>query len=177
MGERTEWFRRHLKALLPEQIDRLQTWWPEDALKVLYRRRGANNGFVSIEQGSPGQKSAAILAFLLSYGSEPIVLDQPEDDLDNQLIYDLIVAQIRQGKRKRQVVVATHNPNIVVNGDAEMVVAMDFIGGQCRVVPEGTGCLQQQGVRDGICRVMEGGSKAFEERYRRIRLKSELGDV
>lgn len=170
---RSEWFRRHLRELRPEQLDRLQLWWPEDALKVQYRRPGGHDQFTSIEQGSPGQKSAAILAFLLSYGDEPIVLDQPEDDLDNHLIYDLIVNQIRQTKRQRQVIVATHNPNIVVNGDAEMVAAMDFRGGQCVLITEGTGCLQELGVREEICRVMEGGKRAFEDRYRRIHLVAE----
>lgn len=166
-GKRTQWFQNHVEKLRPEQIDRLALWWPEDGLKVGYRRAGTER-FVPIEQGSPGQKSAAILAFLLSYGEEPILLDQPEDDLDNHLIYDLIVRQIRGNKRRRQVIVATHNPNIVVNGDAEMVIAMDHNGGQCVVVGGGTGCLQEPGVREEICRVMEGGRKAFEARYKRL---------
>ncbi len=164
---RTQWFQNHVEKLRPEQIDRLDLWWPEDGLRVEYRRGGTER-FVPIAQGSPGQKSAAILAFVLSYGEEPILLDQPEDDLDNHLIYDLIVRQIRQSKRQRQIIVATHNPNIVVNGDAEMVIAMDHSGGQCVVVDEGSGCLQDAGVRDEICRVMEGGRKAFEARYRRL---------
>ena len=166
-ADRTQWFQNHVEKLRPEQIDRLDLWWPEDSLRVEYRRGGTDR-FVPIQQGSPGQKSAAILAFLLSHGEEPILLDQPEDDLDNHLIYDLIVQQIRESKRQRQVIVATHNPNIVVNGDAEMVIAMDHKGGQCVVVKEGTGCLQDGGVRDEICRVMEGGRQAFEARYRRL---------
>jgi hypothetical protein len=166
-AKRTQWFQNHMGKLRPEQIDRLELWWPEDGLRVEYRRAGTER-FVPIAQGSPGQKSAAILAFLLSHGDEPILLDQPEDDLDNHLIYDLIVRQIRENKRQRQVIVATHNPNIVVNGDAEMVIAMDHNKGQCVVVEEGTGCLQESGVRDEICRVMEGGRKAFAARYKRL---------
>lgn len=165
---RTQWMVNHLRGLRPEQVDRLQLWWPEDELRVEYRRGRNADDFVPIEQGSPGQKSAAILAFILSYGAEPIILDQPEDDLDNHLIYDLIVQQIRGNKRKRQVIVATHNPNIVVNGDAEMVVVLDHRGGQCRLIEQGTGCLQQREVREEICRVMEGGRQAFQQRYRRI---------
>ena len=167
IGVRTKWFHNHVHALRPEQIDRFMCWWPEDGLQVRYRRTGADE-FVPIEQGSPGQKSAAILAFLLSHGDEPIVLDQPEDDLDNHLIHDLIVQQIRLSKRRRQVILATHNPNIVVNGDAEMVIAMDHRAGQCVVVGDGSGCLQDRCVRDEICRVMEGGRQAFEHRYRRL---------
>jgi energy-coupling factor transporter ATP-binding protein EcfA2 len=164
---RTKWFQNHVEKLRPEQIDRLELWWPEDGLDVAYRRGGTGR-FVPIAYGSPGQKSAAILAFLLSHGDEPILLDQPEDDLDNHLIYELIVQQIRENKRRRQVIVATHNPNIVVNGDAEMVIAMDHVKGQCVVVEKGTGCLQESGVRDEICRVMEGGRRAFEARYKRL---------
>lgn len=158
----------HLRQMTPNQMDHLHLWWPEDALRVRYRRARTGN-FVSLKRGSPGQKSAAILAFLLSYGDEPIILDQPEDDLDNHLIYDLIVRQMRENKRRRQVIVATHNPNIVVNGDAEMVISMDHQAGQCLVTPDGTGCLQDPGVRAEICRVMEGGRQAFERRYQRLK--------
>ena len=164
---RTKWFHNHVQALPPEQVDRFMCWWPEDGLRVQYRRSEAGQ-LVPIEQGSPGQKSAAILAFLLCHGDEPIVLDQPEDDLDNHLIYDLVVQQVRAGKQRRQVIVATHNPNIVVNGDAEMVIAMDHRAGQCRMLDQGSGCLQDPGVREEICRVMEGGRQAFERRYRRL---------
>ena len=96
------------------------------------------------------------------------MLDQPEDDLDNHVIHDLIVRQIRDNKRRRQVIVVTHNPNIVVNGDAEQVIAMDHVEGQCVVVVEGTGSLQEREVREEVCRVMEGGRRAFEARYRRL---------
>ena len=163
----TKWFHNHVQALRPEQIDRFMCWWPEDGLEVRYKRTG-DDQFVPIEHGSPGQKSAAILAFLLSHGDEPIVLDQPEDDLDNHLIYDLIVRQIRASKRRRQIVLATHNPNIVVNGDAEMVISMDQRSGQCVIVTDGSGCLQDAGVRKEVCHIMEGGRQAFEYRYRRL---------
>ena len=99
-------------------------------------------------------------------------MDQPEDDLDNHLIYDLIVRQVRETKQHRQVIVVTHNPNIVVNGDAELVVALDVRGGQTRTIVQGG--LQEQRVRDEICRVMEGGREAFELRYRRIALGGQI---
>ena len=167
-GHRSRWLRNHLRELPPEQVDRLELWWPEDELRVEYRRAG-ERAFTPISQGSPGQKSAAMLAFLLSHGEEPIILDQPEDDLDNRLVSDLVVAQLREGKRARQVIVATHNPNIVVNGDAEMVVSMEHGGGQCHVLDDRSGCLQDSEVRREVCTVMEGGQEAFESRYRRLR--------
>lgn len=159
-------FAKHLRQLQPEALDRIICWCPEDTLSVEYSPKGDGRDFRPLEQGSPGQKTAAILAFILAHGNEPIILDQPEDDLDNHLIYDLIVSQIRENKLRRQVIVVTHNPNIVVNGDAEAVFALDQRAGQCRVVAHG--CLQSIKVRNEVCRIMEGGREAFEKRYQRI---------
>lgn len=150
----------------PELLDRLRVFAPEDALQVEYSPKGDGQNFRSIHQASAGQRAAAMLAFLLAQGTEPLVLDQPEDDLDNHLIYELVVTQIRENKMRRQLVVVTHNPNIVVNGDAEMLHALDFRSGQCRVVQSGS--LQDHAMRDEVCRVMEGGPEAFEGRYKRL---------
>lgn len=162
-------FAAHIAKLPPEALDRLDLWFPEDSLNVEYSTSTDQQVFRPIHEGSPGQKTAALLAFLLSYGDEPLILDQPEDDLDNHLIYDLIVTQLREVKRRRQVLVVTHNANIVVNGDAEYVVALTPRAGQSQV--EADGCLQDKAVRQTICNVMEGGEKAFEQRYRRIALE------
>lgn len=150
----------------PELLDRVLIWSPEDALRVEYSQRGDGKDFKSIGQASAGQRAAAMLAFLLAHGTEPLVLDQPEDDLDNHLIYDLVVRQIRENKARRQIIVVTHNPNIVVNGDAENLHALDFLGGQCRVVKNGS--LQDGKMRDEVCRVMEGGREAFLRRFERL---------
>ena len=162
-------FASHINKLPPEAIDRLDLWFPEDSLEVQYSSTGDGQRFRSIQEGSPGQKTAALLAFLLSYGDEPLVLDQPEDDLDNHLIYDLIVTQLREVKRHRQIIVVTHNANIVVNGDAELIVALGARGGETQM--ECAGSLQEKAVRDTICAIMEGGREAFEQRYRRIALE------
>ena len=168
-GELGGHFKNHLKREFPRKpglSDVMHTWFPEDGLEVKYSRRGDGRDFQPITQASAGQRSAAMLAFLLAHGEEPLVLDQPEDDLDNHLIYDLIVRQIRENKLRRQIVVVTHNPNIVVNGDAEMLHALDFKRGQCRITQSGS--LQEKGIREEVCRVMEGGREAFERRYRRL---------
>ena len=154
----------------PEFLDKLLTWFPDDSLIVEYSRRGDGADFQPIAQASAGQRSAAMLAFLLAHGEEPLVLDQPEDDLDNYLIYDLVVRQIRENKLRRQIIVVTHNPNIVVNGDADMLHALDFRAGQCRVIQSGS--LQEESIREEVCRIMEGGREAFERRYRRLRSES-----
>ena len=163
---RDQRFATHLSKLPPEAFDRLDSWFPEDSLGVQYSTTADGSEFRSILEGSPGQKTAALLAFLLSYGEEPIILDQPEDDLDNNLIYDLIVTQLRNIKQHRQVIVVTHNANIVVNGDAELVVALAARGGETHQDCEGS--LQEKKVRDTICAIMEGGREAFKQRYRRI---------
>lgn len=151
----------------PEFCDHIRCWFPEDGLQVEYSRKGDGTGFTDIGQASAGQRAAAMLAFLLAYGDEPLILDQPEDDLDNHLIYNLVVEQIRTRKQHRQLIVITHNPNIVVNGDAEMVYALAF-NSKCHVKEEKSGSLQEEAVRKEVCQIMEGGHDAFERRWRRL---------
>ncbi len=162
-------FNKFLKAEAdkrPEFIDHILCWFPEDGLRVEYSRKGDGQDFQSIGQASAGQRAAAMLAFLLAHGKEPLVLDQPEDDLDNHLIYGLVVQQIRANKLRRQLIIVTHNPNIVVNGDAELIHALEFEKGQCRV--KDSGSLQDVRMRKEVCQVMEGGKEAFERRYQRL---------
>ena len=164
------WFNKFLSgesSKRPEFIDHILCWFPEDGLQVEYSRKGDGRDFQSIGQASAGQRAAAMLAFLLAHGDEPLVLDQPEDDLDNHLIYDLVVQQIRANKQRRQLIIVTHNPNIVVNGDAEMIYVFDF-NHQCHVKENQSGSLQDQAVRSEVCKVMEGGNVAFERRYQRL---------
>ena len=158
-------FEAALKIVPPERIDRLALYLPDDAVEVSFKDRSARN-WQPLTQGSPGQQTAALLAFVLGYGSEPIILDQPEDDLDNTLIYELLVSRLRETKTKRQVIVVTHNPNIVVHGDAELVLSLKAAKGQSSI--DCRGGLQERDVRDVICSVMEGGREAFESRYKRI---------
>lgn len=148
----------------PSTINELSVYWPEDKLNVEY---SVGTKFQPIDRGaSGGQKSAAILAFLLSYGSYPLIIDQPEDDLDNSLIMDLVVRQMQEGAGKRQIIVATHNPNIVVNGDSELVTVMKFVNGMIYV--ERQGALDDDEIRADVCRIMEGGRIAFKKRYTRM---------
>lgn len=166
--------KNHLQREIGKQpglLDSLMLYAPEDALEVSYSQHGDGKNWRPIAHASAGQQAAAMLAFLLAHGQEPIVLDQPEDDLDNHLIYDLVVRQLRHNKLRRQVIVVTHNANIVVNGDAEMIHALDFRSGQCVVVQNGS--LQDAAVRAEVCRVMEGGTEAFKQRYQRLGARSE----
>ncbi len=158
-------FYQHLLDLNQEARTDFILWHPEDNLKITFAQGQA------LETGSAGQKCAALLAFILSYGDEPLLLDQPEDDLDNELIYDLIVKQIRATKHKRQIIIVTHNANIVVNGNAEMVVPMTVRGGQSVIQDQAS--IQNNAIRKKICKVLEGGEKAFSYRYKRIHLEGD----
>ena len=159
-------FNTALRGIPPERIDRLALYLPEDTVSVRFRDAGSGTDWRSLSQGSPGQQTAALLAFVLGFGNEPIILDQPEDDLDSTLIYELLVSRFREMKPTRQMIVVTHNPNIVVHGDAEYVVSLNANGGQTIVGCHGG--LQERAVRDEICRVMEGGREAFQSRYHRM---------
>ena len=155
---------KRLDVLQPEVFDELAWWFPKDEVYLEYRRKpGATHK--DIKGASAGQKTAAMLSFLLVHGDEPLLLDQPEDDLDNALITELVVEQLRKNKWHRQLLVVTHNANIVVNADAELVMTMDFNG---QINLASAGGLQERSVRTAICEIMEGGEKAFRQRYKRI---------
>ncbi|WP_026471385.1 TrlF family AAA-like ATPase [Alkanindiges illinoisensis] len=146
-----------------EVIESILGWFPHDDIKIDFRTNG--NNFRNIAEGSAGQKSATILSLLLNYGNEPLILDQPEDDLDNSLITRLIVKQLKESKTKRQVILVTHNPNIVVNSDSENVIALQNKG---LIQIEASGALQEKAVRDLVCSIMEGGVDALKTRYKRM---------
>jgi hypothetical protein len=153
-----------LRTTTPEDLDRIAIWTPEDRVKLeLVKDGGAAE---DIETGSAGQRTAGLLGLVLSLDDSPLVIDQPEDDLETRLITSLVVAGLRQLKQSQQVIVVTHNPNIPVNGAAEQIVEMLFTTGQIWV--GATGALQRQEIRRAICDVMEGGKEALDKRYYRI---------
>lgn len=160
-------FSRHilnLKSNTPEDLDKLKIWYPEDeiSLKMLTDNRREED----IATGSVGQRTAAILSLLLRAYDIPIILDQPEEDLDTQRISDLVVKDFRKLKLKQQIIVITHNPNIPVNGGAENIIQMDFARGQ--IYKKLEGALQSEDIRDAVCTIMEGGKEALDKRYFRV---------
>ena len=158
-------FFAHLKTLDEHSYQtEVDLWFPEDRLRVRYKQDGASK-LREIDEGSPGEKTAALLAVVLQLSNDPLLLDQPEDDLDNKLIYDLVVATLKRIKTTRQVIVVTHNANVVVNADAEHVTILRH--GKMPEV-EAHGSIQSSAVKQSICLIMEGGEPAFEARYRRL---------
>ncbi|HUY08329.1 MAG TPA: AAA family ATPase [Candidatus Dormibacteraeota bacterium] len=119
----------------------------------------------SIHDLSPGQRSTALFALALTAGNEPLVIDQPEDDLDNRYIFAEVVQVLARVCQRRQVIVATHNANIPILGDAEMVVALDAVANKGSVLA--TGGLEDPAVTDQARHILEGGEEAFHARQRR----------
>jgi DNA repair ATPase RecN len=122
----------------------------------------------ALDDLSTGQKATAILLLLLLRSDAPLVVDQPEDDLDNRFITEGIVPKMREEKRQRQFIFATHNANIPVLGDAELIVGMTAAGesssGQVRIAQEHMGSIDDPCVRQLVEEVLEGGRTAFELR-------------
>ena len=119
--------------------------------------------YKSAERLSTGQKCTTILPILLLESVKPLIIDQPEDNLDNAFVYDTVVKSIRSSKQKRQLIFVTHNPNIPVLGDAEKVIVLHSDGQQSMVAGEGN----VDAVKEQIETILEGGRDAFEERRRR----------
>lgn len=126
-----------------------------------------------LETLSPGQKGLALMKIFLKLdkSTKPLLIDQPEDNLDNRSVYLDLVNDIIDIKKKRQVIIATHNPNLVVNTDSEQVIVAKFednpIIGQPKIKYY-AGALEDIDIRAEVCSILEGGDDAFikrEERY------------
>jgi hypothetical protein len=126
--------------------------------------KGQGSDLRRLEELSKGQRATALLLLLLGAASSPLVIDQPEDDLDNRFIYDGIVKHLRGLKGVRQVIVSTHNANVPVLGDAELVVTMEGDGQHGYMTPDGVGSLDVQSVRAYAEDLLEGGRDAFNAR-------------
>lgn len=120
----------------------------------------------AVQKLSPGQRSSAMLPLIALVEDAPLIIDQPEDNLDNRLVGRMLVDILANLKEKRQIIVATHNPNIVVSGDAEQVIVLNAISiseGEC----EHSGSIDNDVIVKSILELMEGGKEAFLIRSRR----------
>lgn len=127
------------------------------------------NKFIINYQGKPlkehslGQRASALILFLLTQKDNDIlIIDQPEDDLDNQTIYQDVIHEIKKLKGEMQFIFATHNANIPVLGDSEMLVACEYIAG--KEIKLETGSIDKQIIQNKIINIMEGGKDAFNIR-------------
>ena len=114
-----------------------------------------------LEALSMGERAVVLLKILMGLDDKPLLIDQPEEHLDNRYIYDELTPAFRKAKAKRQIIIATHNANLVVNTDAEQILIADHIDGRiCYRV----GTLEDLEVRNGIKTILEGGDQAFKKR-------------
>ena len=131
----------------------------------LFEYKTRDGEYIEFNDASAGQQATALMHVLLNQDGPPLVIDQPEDDLDNQMVSD-IAALIWQAKKKRQLIFASHNANIVVNGDAELVVCCDYkiTTDQSKGEIKHLGAIDISNIRNEITKVMEGGEAAFKLR-------------
>ena len=135
-----------------------------DKSKAIWRALGRRLG----EGVSVGQGCTAILSILLLESTEPLIIDQPEDDLDNRFVYQEIVETLRTERGKRQMLFATHNPNIPVAGDAELIIALDVTQDKdtkdLHAHVLASGFVDDLDVCEQVKSILEGGTVAFELR-------------
>jgi len=149
----------------PTRLRQIEVLAPDDTVSIALMVDGAPRDLAVL---SGGQKATALLLLLFAQGGRPLVLDQPEDDLDNRFVYEDVVGLIRLEKgvtdsgRRRQIIAATHNANIPVNGDAELVLSLADDNGRCSVRTRAS--IDDSSVREEIRTVLEGGEEAFRRR-------------
>ncbi|ELY2857313.1 histidinol-phosphatase [Cronobacter dublinensis] len=140
---------------LGQQVESLIAWQIPNTYSIEFRGK-------PLEQHSLGQRASALMLFVLNQqDNDVVIIDQPEDDLDNQTIYDDVIKIIRAMKPRTQFIFATHNANIPVLGEAENVCACEYSDGKIQAAGGG---VDASPVQQHIISVMEGGREAFERR-------------
>ncbi len=112
---------------------------------------------------SLGQQQSVLLALMLSSNSDkPLIIDQPEDNLDGEFIYTTLVPVLRRAKERRQVIIVTHNPNVAVLGDAEQIIVMKAMNDRGEIVARGS--IDHPATKEAACAILEGAREAFLRR-------------
>ncbi|MXW67053.1 MAG: AAA family ATPase [Gemmatimonadales bacterium] len=144
---------------------------PITILRLNTAASGESPVWRTLEELSTGQKATAVLLLLLLDSDAPLIVDQPEDDLDNRFITEGIVPRMREEKRRRQFIFSTHNANIPVLGDAELILGLtpagEAVRGSARVEPQHMGSIDDRAVQELVEELLEGGRDAFETRRRK----------
>ncbi len=155
-------------------IKNISEWlYSTDHISINY---GVQYDGVNIQQLSPGTRGIVLLLLYLAIDKtdyRPLIIDQPEENLDPKSIFDELVPVFKSAKLKRQIIVVTHNANLVVNTDAEQVIVASCGPHKKDKLPEITylsGGLEDKEVREKVCEILEGGEKAFQERAKRLRV-------
>ena len=153
---------QHIQENL-ERWEKLRCSRVQDTVDMkLFRADGSAAGSIAEGSLSDGQRNTAALALLLAQEGGPLVIDQPEDELDSNFVFRELIPMLRKVKSKRQLIMATHNANLPVNGDAELVYAFEARGGKGEVLAHGG--LDQGSVTKAVLDIMEGTEEAFRRR-------------
>jgi len=134
---------------------------------------------VDIRKLSPGTRGIVLLLLYLALDDaddRPLVIDQPEENLDPKSVFDELVSLFVEAKGKRQVIIVTHNANLVVNTDADQIIiasAGSHTAGGLPPIAYVAGGLEEANIRKEVCSILEGGEEAFRERARRLRVRLE----
>jgi hypothetical protein len=145
-----------------------------DHIKLRY---GIEYDGVAIEQLSPGTRGVVLLLLYLAvdlHDQRPLIVDQPEENLDPNSVFEELVPHFRDACKRRQVIMVTHNANLVVNTDADQVIVATSVRRAAGGLPEidyQAGSLENTEIRGLVCQILEGGERAFLERERRYRLR------
>lgn len=143
---------------------------PEAVIELNVGRDGAEN-WKELDRLSAGQKATAVLMLLLLESDSPLIIDQPEDDLDNQFIAGPVVEKMRVAKKKRQFLFSSHNPNIPVLGDADQIIGLTPVVengvDRTKIEQKLCGSIDKDEVQDLIKELLEGGEQAFSTRRRK----------
>jgi DNA repair exonuclease SbcCD ATPase subunit len=129
-----------------------------------------------IESLSPGTRGIVLLLLYLAVDraeSDPLIIDQPEENLDPESVYWELVQLFRDASRRRQIIMVTHNANLVVNTDVDQVIVAqceNFEDGKLPELRYTSGGLENPHIRELVCKVLEGGAEAFRQRARRLRI-------
>lgn len=138
-----------------DNLSALITWQVPNRYTINYHGKELKNH-------SLGQRASALILFVLSQrDNDVVIIDQPEDDLDNQTIYEDVIKLVKKLKPNTQFIFATHNPNIPVLGDAEQVVACTYVE---EAIETRSGSIDKPEIQDAIVGIMEGGTEAFQRR-------------
>lgn len=183
-----EKYKNDLRNAMPATVDAAKrAAWVQSVAAWLYDTShlhieyGIHYEGVAIEQLSPGTRGIVLLLLYLAidvHDRRPLVVDQPEENLDPNSVFQELVPHFREARKRRQVIIVTHNANLVVNTDADQVIVATSIGatdGGLPTIKYRSGSLENPTIRTRVCEILEGGERAFLERERRYRLH--WGDV
>ncbi|HEY5393255.1 MAG TPA: hypothetical protein VIJ57_14120 [Hanamia sp.] len=146
---------QNFKSKFAENINEFLTYRVPDKFTIFYKKR-------RLDEHSLGQRASALIIFILTLKeNDLIIIDQPEDDLDNQTIYSDVITELKKLKGQTQFIFATHNPNIPVLGDCEQLVSCTFNN---NLIETKTGSIDNKEIQQNIVDIMEGGEEAFKQR-------------